>query len=118
TEALIWQAMIPVQRDTLMRDGVLQIPSQYGGPTPITRRLIEDGRNHLLMGSPIAIDCAVRLLHGRQDPDVPWETALRIAERVTSQDVQVTLVKDGDHRLSRTQDLALLQHTLARLLDA
>ena len=117
TEALMWQAMLPAQRDTLMRDCILHVPSQYGDPTPITRGLIEDGRNHLLMERPIAIDCAVRLLHGQQDPDVPWETALHIAERVTSQDMQVILVKDGDHRLSRTQDLALLRQTLTALLD-
>jgi len=117
TEALMWQALLPVQRDALMRDGILHVPSQYGEPTPITRALIEDGRNHLLMDRPIAIDCAVRLLHGQQDPDVPWETALRIAERVTSQDVQVILVKDGDHRLSRPQDLTLLRQTLAAVLD-
>lgn len=116
TEALMWQAMMPAQRDTLMRDGILQVPSQYGEPTPITRALIEDGRSHLLMDAPIAIDCPVRLLHGQHDPDVPWETALRIAERVTSQDVQVTLIKDGDHRLSRPQDLNLLRQTLAQLL--
>jgi pimeloyl-ACP methyl ester carboxylesterase len=116
TEALMWHAMIPAQRDTLMRDGILHVPSQYGEPTPITRALIEDGRNHLLMDHPIAIDCAVRLLHGQQDPDVPWETALRLAARVISQDVQVTLVKDGDHRLSRPQDLALLHRALGALL--
>jgi pimeloyl-ACP methyl ester carboxylesterase len=117
TEALMWQAMMPVQRDTLMRDGILHVPSQYGDPTPITRALIEDGRNHLLMDRPIAIDCPVRLLHGQQDPDVPWETALRIAGRITGQDVQVILVKDGDHRLSRATDLTLLRQTLAALLD-
>jgi pimeloyl-ACP methyl ester carboxylesterase len=118
TEALMWQAMMPAQRDTLMREGILHVPSQYGEPTPITRALIEDGRNHLLLNHPIKIDCPMRLLHGQDDPDVPWETALRIAERVTGQDVQLILVKDGDHRLSRPQDLALLRHTLARLLDA
>ena len=116
TEALMWQAMMPAQRDTLMREGIIHVPSQYGDPTPITRGLIEDGRNHLLMNHPIAIDCPVRLLHGQRDPDVPWETALSIAERVASQDVQVTLIKDGDHRLSRPQDLALLQQTLGSLL--
>jgi len=118
TEALMWQSMTRAQRDTLMRDGILRVPSQYGEPTPITRALIEDGRNHLLMDRPIAIDCPVRLLHGQHDPDVPWETALRLAERVTSQNVQVLLVKDGDHRLSRPQDLALLRQTLAALLAA
>jgi pimeloyl-ACP methyl ester carboxylesterase len=99
-----------------MRDGVLLVPSQYGEPTPITRALIEDGRNHRVLTGPIALDCPVRLLHGQADPDVPWELALRIAERVTSPDVEVTLVKDGDHRLSRPRDLALLCRTVGALL--
>jgi pimeloyl-ACP methyl ester carboxylesterase len=116
TEALMWEAMTFDERATLMRDGVLHAPSQYGEPYPITRALIEDGRTHLLLNDPIAIECPVRLLHGQQDPDVPWEMALRIAEQLNSVDVQVTLVKDGDHRLSRPQDLALLRRTLAALL--
>ena len=116
TEALMWEAMTFEERATLMRDGVLAVPSQYGDPYPITRALIEDGRNHLLLSDPIDIRCPVRLLHGQCDPDVPWEMALRIAEQVESTDVQVTLVKDGDHRLSRPQDLALLRRTLAALL--
>jgi hypothetical protein len=117
TELLMWQAMTVEQRTILMTHGVLHVPSQYSDPYPITRALIEDGRNRLLLGEPIAIDCPVRLLHGQCDPDVPWEIALRIAERLTSTEVLVTLVKDGDHRLSRPQDLALLQRTLAALLD-
>jgi len=116
TEALIWQAMSFEQRATLMRNGILEQPSRYGDPDPITRALIEDGRTRLLLNAPIALDCPVRLLHGQDDPDVPWEMALRIAEQVTSRDVQVMLVKDGDHRLSRPQDLALLRRTLAPFL--
>jgi pimeloyl-ACP methyl ester carboxylesterase len=117
TEALMWQAMSFEQRDILMRDGVLHVPSQYGDPTPITRALIEDGRSHLLLDQPIAIDCPVRLLHGQCDPDVPWELALRIAEQVTSKDVQIALVKDGDHRLSRPADIDVLLQTLDALLQ-
>lgn len=116
TERLMWQAMAPPEREILLRDGVLQVPSQYGGPYPVTRHLIEDGRAHLLLDAPIALDCPVRLLHGQRDPDVPWETALRIAERITGLDVRITLVKDGDHRLSRPGDLALLGRTLSPLL--
>ncbi|HUD60461.1 MAG TPA: alpha/beta hydrolase [Acetobacteraceae bacterium] len=116
TEALMWQAMTFAERATLMRNGILDVPSEYGGPYPITRALIEDGRTHLVLDAPIGIDCSVRLLHGQQDPDVPWEMSMRIAERLTSKDVQVLLVKDGDHRLSRPQDLALLTRTLAPLL--
>jgi pimeloyl-ACP methyl ester carboxylesterase len=116
TEALMWEAMTFDERATIMRDGVLHVPSQYGEPYPITRALIEDGRTHLLLNAPIAIDCPLRLLHGQRDADVPWEMALRIGEQVTSHDVEVVLVKDGDHRLSRPQDLALLCRTLGALL--
>jgi pimeloyl-ACP methyl ester carboxylesterase len=116
TEALMWQAMSFAEREILMRDGVLRVPSQYGDPTLITLKLIEDGRSHLLLDQPIEIDCPVRLLHGQCDPDVPWEMALRIAEQVTSKDVQVTLVKDGDHRLSRPADIELLLRTVGALL--
>jgi pimeloyl-ACP methyl ester carboxylesterase len=117
TERLMWQKMTTQQRAMLTRDGVLHVPSQYGDPYLITRGLIEDGRTRLLLDKPIALDCKVRLLHGQHDPDVPWELALRIAERLTAEDVQVTLVKDGDHRLSRPQDVALLRRILGALLD-
>ena len=108
TERLMWQAMAPAERAKLLAEGVLHIPSQYGPPTPITSALIVDGRRHLLLDGPIALDRPVRLLHGQRDPDVPWETALRLAERLAGSDVQVTLLKDADHRLSRPDDLALL----------
>lgn len=116
TERLMWEAMTFVERARIMRDGILHVPSQYGEPTPITRTLIEDGRTHLLLNNPIPFDCAIRLLHGQADRNVPWETALRIAERVTSHDVEIVLIKDGDHRLSRPRDLALLRRTVAALL--
>jgi pimeloyl-ACP methyl ester carboxylesterase len=92
------------------------VPSAYGEPTPITRALIEDGRRHLLLGGPIALRCPVRLLHGQEDADVPWETALKLASRVESDDVQIVLVKDGQHRLSRPGDLALLRGLVLPLL--
>ena len=116
TDKLMWDAMTFEERARLNRDGILRVPSQYGEPTPVTRALIEDGRRHLLLDNPILLDCPIRLLHGQADPDVPWEMALRIAERATSNDVQILLIKDGDHRLSRPEDLALLQRTLAALL--
>ena len=116
TERLMWDSMAPPERATLLREGVLRVPSQYGEPTPITRALIEDGRNHLVLTGVIRLDCPVRLLHGQADPDVPWELALRTAAAVTSADVEVTLVKEGDHRLSRPRDLALLRRTVAALL--
>ncbi|HEY0425002.1 MAG TPA: alpha/beta hydrolase, partial [Rhodopila sp.] len=84
--------------------------------TPITLRLIQDGASHLVLTGPMPIHCPVRLLHGQADPDVPWELALLIAERVVTPDVHVTLVKHGDHRLSRPADLMLLTRTIAALL--
>ena len=116
TEELMWSAMMPDERAHLERDGVLHIPSQYGDPTPVTAALIADGRTRLLLDRPIPLRCPVRLLHGQRDPDVPWQTALRLAERLQSDDVQATLIKDGDHRLSRPSDLALLRRALGGLL--
>ena len=116
TETLMWAAMTDGERDILLRDGVLLTPSQYDAPVPVTSALIEDGRKHLLLDRPIALNLPVRLLHGQQDPDVPWQTAMRLAERLETDDVQITLIKDGDHRLSRPGDLALLRHSLAALL--
>ena len=116
TERLMWDAMAPPERARLLAEGALSVPSAYGPPNTITRALIEDGRAHLLLDAPIPITCPVRLLHGQADPDVPWETSLRLAARLAGADVRVILVKDGDHRLSRKADLALLGETLAALL--
>ncbi|MBX6374400.1 MAG: alpha/beta hydrolase [Acetobacteraceae bacterium] len=111
--------MTPEQRATLMREGIVHLPSAYGDPTPITRALIEDGNRHRLVlnAGPIPLAAPVRLLHGQQDPDVDWRLSLRTAEAIASPDVQIILVKDGDHRLSRPQDLTLLTRTLDALLS-
>jgi pimeloyl-ACP methyl ester carboxylesterase len=116
TETQMWESMTPPERARLLADGFLEAPSQYGPPLRITRALIEEGRKHLLLGGPIALTIPVRLLHGQRDEDVPWETALRLAERIEGDDVQVTLIKDGEHRLSRPQDLSLLVRTVFALL--
>jgi pimeloyl-ACP methyl ester carboxylesterase len=104
-------------RTVMAREGVWHRPSAYGDPYPITRALLEDGRKHLLLHAPVQITAPVRLLHGQQDPDVPWDLSLKIAEAITGPDVQITLVKDGDHRLSRPQDLLLLRRTVAAMLE-
>ncbi|WP_043833595.1 alpha/beta hydrolase [Muricoccus aerilatus] len=112
TEALIRPALTEEHRATLERDGVLRAPSEYGEPIPITRRLLEEGVAHLLLPGPIPYTGPVRLLQGMADPDVPWAHALRLVEALPGPDVELTLIKDGDHRLSRPQDLALLLRVL------
>ncbi len=116
TETMMWDTMMPAERVTMARLGYLDVPSEYGEPYRVTMGLIEDGRNHLVLGGPIPITCPVRLLQGQRDPDVPWETALRLAAALDSSDVEIRLIKDGDHRLSRPQDLAILAGTVATLL--
>jgi len=117
TEALIWNGLTDNDRARLMKNGRLERPSDYSEePTIITRALIEEGRRHLLLSAPIGIRCPVRLLHGMRDPDVPHRLSLELAERIASQDVRVTLIKNGDHRLSRPDDLALLSRTIEDLL--
>ena len=114
----LWADLSEAERETLMRDGRLEQPSDYGDqPYVYTRALIEDGRANRVMDGPIPYAGPVRLLQGQQDPDVPWRLALDIAERVNSSEVQVFLVKDGDHRLSRPSDLVLLTATLDSLLE-
>jgi len=116
TEELIWAGLSPDMRRVLLRDGFFRLRSPYGGEQIITLGLIEDGRTHLLLGGPIALSCPIRLVQGQRDADVPWQTALRIAELAEGTDIRVTLVKDGDHRLSRPQDLALLRRIIGPLL--
>ena len=116
TEDLIAARLGEPERAALARDGFFAQPSAYGPPYRITRALIEDGRQHLLLRGTIAIDVPVRLLHGLADPDVPWQTSLRASERLAGRDVRLTLIKDGDHRLSRDQDLALIGREIDDLL--
>src|SRR5437762_2810083 len=108
TEALMWQRFPAKVKKEIETTGVWARPSEYGEPYPITQRLIEDGRNHLLLGSMIETGCPVRILQGVQDPDVPWNHAVALTSRLAQDDVVLTLVKDGDHRLSRPEDLERL----------
>ncbi|HEY0959027.1 MAG TPA: alpha/beta hydrolase [Novosphingobium sp.] len=102
---------------TRLRAGeVLLADNPYGPePTPTYPRFWTDGEANRLLDGEIALDCPVRLLHGQQDPDVPWTISLCLAERLRSDDVQVTLIKDGDHRLSRDDDIALLLRGIGEL---
>jgi pimeloyl-ACP methyl ester carboxylesterase len=106
TERLMWERFPEQVRETIVRDGVYLQPSLYSPePYPITRGLIEDGRRHLLLGGAIATGGPVRILQGMQDPDVPFEQVLEVVEHLPGDDVALTLIKDGDHRLSRPQDI-------------
>jgi pimeloyl-ACP methyl ester carboxylesterase len=117
TETLIFQALDPEQRQAFERDGQVLIDDCQGeAPYPISRRLIEEGRRHLLLSGPIALSCPVRLIHGQQDADVPWPTALKLADCLDATDVAVTLVKSAGHRLSEPDDIARMLTVLDELL--
>jgi pimeloyl-ACP methyl ester carboxylesterase len=115
TEALMWKAFSPDIRADIEAKGVWERPSGYGEeePYPITRQLIEEGRHHLLLDGLIETGCPVRILQGVQDPDVPWRHAVDLTARLAQDDVVLTLVKDGDHRLSRPEDLERLLAVVA-----
>jgi pimeloyl-ACP methyl ester carboxylesterase len=109
TERLMWDRFPETIRRAVLENGVYERPSLYAdAPYPITRRLIEDGRRHLLLDSPIVTGCPVRILQGMQDSDVPWTHAMQLVEHLPGEDVALTLVQDGDHRLSRAEDLERL----------
>ena len=115
TEQLMWNDFSPEIRNEIETTGVWLRPSQYGEPYPITRALIEEGRNHLLLGSAIEVGCPVRILQGAQDPDVPWQHAFALTHRLPSDDVVLTMIQDGDHRLSRPQDIARIIAAVAEI---
>ena len=109
TEELMWKKFSPQVKSQIETEGSWQRPSQYSeAPYPITRGLIEEGRKHLLLGDLIETGCPVRILQGVQDPDVPWQHAVDLSSRLARDDVVLTLVKDGDHRLSRPEDIERL----------
>jgi hypothetical protein len=108
TEKLMAPEIPPEGRADLAARGVWLRPSFYGEPYPITRALLEDGARWSILPGPVAVEAPVRILQGGADPDVPWTHALDLANALKSEDVVFTLVKDGDHRLSRPQDIARL----------
>lgn len=106
TEDLMWAGFSQAEREQMNREGIVNVQSDYDErPYPIGRQLIEDGRKNLVLRSSIPIACPVRLIHGQRDAAVPWETSMRLAEKVVSDDVNVFLVKNGDHRLSEPADI-------------
>ena len=116
TEALMWARLPDDAKRQIMEEGEWLRPSDYDpDPYPITRALIEDGRKNLILEDRIALSCPVRILQGMQDPDVPWSHALKLVNAIDG-DVMLTLVKNGDHRLSTDRDLRLIEETLTGLL--
>jgi pimeloyl-ACP methyl ester carboxylesterase len=109
TEELMWKRFSPEVKREIEQTGVWARPSQYSDePYPITRGLIEEGRKHLLLDGMIETGCPIRILQGVQDADVPWQHAVELTARFAQDDVVLTLVKDGDHRLSRPEDIERL----------
>jgi pimeloyl-ACP methyl ester carboxylesterase len=107
------------QRAAIHRDGVIFQDNPYGPePTPTFRTLFVSGQANQMLSGPIAITCPVRLLQGQADSDVPWQIAPKLAAALASDDVRVTLIKDGDHRLSRGQDITLLLAMVGELIGA
>ena len=117
TEELMWKGFSAEVRKEIQTEGVWMRPSEYGDgtPYPITRNLIEEGRNHLLLGGAIEVGCPIRILQGAQDPDVPWQHAFALAHRLPAEDVVLTMIQDGDHRLSRPQDIARIIAAVAEM---
>jgi len=116
TEELMWKRFPAAIRNEIEQKGAWQRPSAYSDePYLITRKLIEDGRNHLLLGGLLETGCPVRILQGVQDEDVPWQHAVELVSRLARDDVVLTLVKDGDHRLSRPEDIERLIQAVSEL---
>jgi alpha-beta hydrolase superfamily lysophospholipase len=113
TEVLVRPSLSDANWAELREKGVVYQPSDYGAPMPMTLKFIEEGAGNLVLGAKIPISCKVHILHGMLDDAVPWQHSLKIIEALESTDVRVVFQKDGDHRLSRPEDLALLVSTLA-----
>ena len=118
TEDLIPAALTDEQRRQMDSDGYVDIPNCYDDQEPyrIMKAFLDEGRNNLLLRQPIEISAPVRLIQGMRDEDVPWETSLKITDKLVSEDVEVTFVKAGEHRLSEDHDLARLERTLEALM--
>ena len=115
----MWKKLSDAQRTEMVANGYVDLPNCYDSQEPyrITHKLIEDGKNQLLLKELIQLDMPIRLIQGVKDDDVPWSTAGRIMEQVSSADVELTYVKSGDHRLSEQSDLVRLTRILGGLFD-
>lgn len=117
TATMLSQELPPELKEEVRNKGVIYRPSQYGGdPLPFSLALVERSAAFLVMTGEIAVTCPVRILHGMKDADVPWTQSLKLVEHLASEDVMLTYIKTGDHRLSTPEDLALLSGTVGALL--
>ena len=118
TEALVWERAPEAARRAIIEDGAWRRPSAYSNePDVFTRALIEDGRKHLLFNGVIRTFCPTVVLQGMRDEDVPYAHALKLMERLAGDPATLTLIRDGDHRLSRPQDLRLLFDAVGRMVS-
>ncbi len=119
TEDVIWRRLSHAQREELSSRRTLRLPNpNHGDPYYITQALIADGRKHLLLKDRIAVTCPIRLIHGLEDREVPWQTALRLQEKIAFPNITTTIIKDGNHRLSRPQDLEKILKIAADLIES
>jgi len=116
TEDSMWAAASESQRSTIMEQGSLALPSEYGDPYVITRHLINEGRKNLILRSPLRVSFPVRLLHGTADVDVPQERALMLLSHIEGPDVRATFLRGSEHRMSDERELSLLKETLIGLI--
>jgi pimeloyl-ACP methyl ester carboxylesterase len=116
TQELMWKAFSDDIKDQIETTGVWLRYSQYSPyPTPVTKAFLDDGRKHLLFGKSFELGCKVHILQGMKDPDVPWQHTMRLVDHLPNDQVALTLINDGDHRLSRDEDIAKLVEIVASI---
>ena len=117
TERLMMQRFNREQIKQLQTTGQVLLPSEYddGSPYPITQQLFDNSRQHCVLNHKLKIDVPVRMLHGTEDQDVPYELSIELMNTLSSNDVELTLIKNGDHRLSEPEQLTLLEQTIIGL---
>ena len=118
TEKLMWPTLLPEEQKEILENGIYYQPSEYDEPLPLTKALFDEGKQWQIMDAPIAFTGPVRILQGMQDDPVPWQHAQALTHILTTPDLTFTLIKDGDHRLSRDQDLARLITTCEEIAGA
>jgi pimeloyl-ACP methyl ester carboxylesterase len=117
TEDSMWEGFSVKAKAALMEDGQVALPSDYGAPYIITKRLIEDGRNHLVLRDPLHLPFPVRLLQGTHDADVDMSVALRLLDHATGPDMRLVVLKDADHRFSEPDALKLIEDAIRNVIE-